>query len=1333
MVQKILLLLLLFINQLFACYTHGFGWSGECFAQAIRSMGAAPSVAPDTQYKNYFQEAYLNYPDIPGGLLEAIAYTNTRIRHIIPASPSLPPLTPSPPESENRRIGETENRKTKRFTDSPIHPFTDSVRNSGRRDLGGTALSCTGLPAYYGVMGLVLDGKGYFRNNLELVSNLSGIAVEDIINDPRQNILAYAAAFSSLINSKNIHTANPVDYITIIVELSELHVDSKIARPENSVVNPKEIPRSAIPIGSIPQAGSKATGFRPARNDNTVNDFAINSHIYSVLTLLNDSEFCSAFNIPDHNINLQKVFGKNNYRVLSSKEVMINNNTVTGDDNIQYKIKSPNQPCIDYPGVTWVPADPSNYSSRAGTLISAVVIHDIEGSYAGAISWFQNPAANVSAHYVLRSLDGQITQMVCEVDKGWHVGSENPYTIGLEHEGYAGQPGWYTQVMYQASADLVKDICNDYGINPLRTYSGPACSGSSSSCLLGGCIKIKGHQHYPNQTHTDPGIYWDWKYFYQLINDSMVVTTYTASSDTFYDSGGPASNYADDERSFWLISPAGAASVTLTYLSFDLETDWDYLYIYDGTTVDDPLTGVYTGTNSPGTITAQSGSFLIEFRSDCNTNNPGWEAAWTSDTIPLACPLPTNLTESNMAAFTTDLTWDTVAGALGYLLKYKRNLDASWTYVNVSSNNYTLTGLASNAIYYWQVSTLCVADSSGFGGSSFNTPAAQSQTTTLCSGLFRDSGGELGTYFNNEDHLFTISPAGAASITVSFTFFDIELNWDYLYIHDGPGTASPQIPGSPFTGTNSPGTIVSSGGDITFRFTSDGSAVNPGWDAIWSCNLDSVDFLPPATSISNPGFFETTDFMATFTDADNPGGSGLDLQFYQALDLNGVEWRANDNNGFFNDHFDIAIHPDWTDTAGIWVINSGAIHQTDESQGNTNIYASLAQGSTQIYLYHWQANMNGSGVNRRSGIHFFSDDGSLPNRGNSYFVYYRVDQDKCQIYKVTNDTWAIQTNDPCILDPGVWYDFKVIFNPATGEIKGYRDDQLVSSWIDPSPYSTGSYISLRTGNANVMYDDLKVYKVRANSELITLGSAAANDIRFQNAGPATPSCKIVSIVKDSAENWSAPAGLSVNIDWTTPADIAAINDGAAADIDTTYIAGELTANWAPSTDTNSGIAKYRYAIGTMPGDSDIVGWTDNGIVTLTDTGLTLIVGQSYYFSVKAENGAGLLSNITSSDGQVFQNPTAINEFRVSGFGLRVYPNPFDESITISYRLNEPGHIVLNIFDLPGKKIAILVDQYQFAGDHMIELDDNVVKMMKGVYVLKLSNGVSSGYVKLIKH
>jgi len=52
-------------------------------------------------------------------------------------SPTSPPLTPGPPESEKPRVlgGETERRKTKRFTDLPIHPFTpeySGVRNSGR-------------------------------------------------------------------------------------------------------------------------------------------------------------------------------------------------------------------------------------------------------------------------------------------------------------------------------------------------------------------------------------------------------------------------------------------------------------------------------------------------------------------------------------------------------------------------------------------------------------------------------------------------------------------------------------------------------------------------------------------------------------------------------------------------------------------------------------------------------------------------------------------------------------------------------------------------------------------------------------------------------------------------------------------------------------------------------------------------------------------------------------------------------------------------------------------------------------------------------------------------
>ncbi|MGA7733786.1 MAG: transglycosylase SLT domain-containing protein, partial [Chloroflexia bacterium] len=46
----------------------------------------------------------------------------------------------------------------------------------------------------------------------------------------------------------------------------------------------------------------------------------------------------------------------------------------------------------DYPPAAWVPAHPNNYTvGRPYPPLDKVIIHDTEGSYASAISWFQNP------------------------------------------------------------------------------------------------------------------------------------------------------------------------------------------------------------------------------------------------------------------------------------------------------------------------------------------------------------------------------------------------------------------------------------------------------------------------------------------------------------------------------------------------------------------------------------------------------------------------------------------------------------------------------------------------------------------------------------------------------------------------------------------------------------------------------------------------------------------------------------------------------------------------------------------------------------------------------
>jgi hypothetical protein len=162
-------------------------------------------------------------------------------------------------------------------------------------------------------------------------------------------------------------------------------------------------------------------------------------------------------------------------------------------------------PPTDYSGAyQFISASSSNYSnySRTGSDIRYVIVHTVQGSYSGCISWFQNSSAQVSAHYVLRSSDGQITQMVWEEDVAWHAGNwdYNLTSIGLEHEGYVEAPStWYTDAMYSASAALVADIVSRTSVSADRSH-------------------ILAHSEVPGATHTDPGSGWDWDYYMSLID-----------------------------------------------------------------------------------------------------------------------------------------------------------------------------------------------------------------------------------------------------------------------------------------------------------------------------------------------------------------------------------------------------------------------------------------------------------------------------------------------------------------------------------------------------------------------------------------------------------------------------------------------------------------------------------------------------------------------------------------------------------------------------------------------------------------------------------------------
>jgi hypothetical protein len=205
---------------------------------------------------------------------------------------------------------------------------------------------------------------------------------------------------------------------------------------------------------------------------------------------------------------------------------------------------------VEYPLASgFVPAHPSNYVENGMDDPQYVIIHQMEGSYQSTLYWFQDPASDVSTHYIMRSIDGEITQMVEHADMGQHIGGYNPMSFGIEHEGFIYEPGWFTWEAYVSSAQLTRWLCDNFDIPVDRDH-------------------ILGHVEVPGASHTDPGPYWDWDMYMAIVHDvvpqgrieGVIVDatqpcTITATADTWITTTLETLDALDDDEMCFL--PAG--------------------------------------------------------------------------------------------------------------------------------------------------------------------------------------------------------------------------------------------------------------------------------------------------------------------------------------------------------------------------------------------------------------------------------------------------------------------------------------------------------------------------------------------------------------------------------------------------------------------------------------------------------------------------------------------------------------------------------------------------------------------------------------------------------
>src|SRR5688572_29195376 len=286
---------------------------------------------------------------------------------------------------------------------------------------------------------------------------------------------------------------------------------------------------------------------------------------------------------------------------------------------------------VDFGSAIWRPSP--NFDARApgdaGTP-HMIIIHTCEGNYASCWGWLVNPASNVSAHYVVNEDGSEISQLVEEPKRAWHIAAtydctlnanhdcwrngqqSNHFTIGIEHAGFASQTIWSASQI-DASARLVCDITRDRGIPRDQVH-------------------IVGHAKLQPYNKTDPGHNWPWSDYLRRIeqhcSSALIVDSNNGAND--------ATRARIEISSSWTASSATAGyygtgyAFAATQAVSDPATFWFHLDAPATRTIDAWWT---SGTNrtpsAPYLVWTSAGERLATVYVNQQANGSGWNTLGT--------------------------------------------------------------------------------------------------------------------------------------------------------------------------------------------------------------------------------------------------------------------------------------------------------------------------------------------------------------------------------------------------------------------------------------------------------------------------------------------------------------------------------------------------------------------------------------------------------------------------------------------------------------------------------------------------------------------------------
>lgn len=119
---------------------------------------------------------------------------------------------------------------------------------------------------------------------------------------------------------------------------------------------------------------------------------------------------------------------------------------------------------------------------------------------------------------------------------------------------------------------------------------------------------------------------------------------------------------------------------------------------------------------------------------------------------------------------------------------------------------------------------------------------------------------------------------------------------------------------------------------------------------------------------------------------------------------------------------------------------------------------------------------------------------------------------------------------------------------------------------------------------------------------------------------------------------------------------------------------------------------------------------------------TVFSQASFPFNKSGDDGSGDWLNGWTCGGDSFESPAA---FRL----LPAHPNPFNPTATIRFDLPQAGRVTLEVYDLLGRQVAVLVNSWKEAGLHAVKFDGS--NLPSGIYVYRLQAGQFQASRKLV--